>query len=167
MDMIGKPRNLIGYFSENNIEKKQKYKFSGRVIAYSTVLVLLLGFLISLLVSREIIDVALLRSKGLSYDKTKEGNFRNVFELKIINKSVEEIPLTIKLKNKKGEVQLVGKDIILPPSGMSEAKIIVTLAPDQLDGIKTELNFGLYTKDGEKIIEGESDFSGPYNLRKK
>lgn len=167
MDMIDKPRNLIGYFSENNIEKKEKFKFSGRVIAYSIVLVLLLAFLGGLLMSREVIDVAILRSKNLTYTKTDEGNYLNVFELKIINKSVQEIPLTIKLENKDGEIQLVGHAIVVPESGMTEAKIIVTLAPEELDGLKTKLEFGLYNNQGEKIIQGESEFLGPFSLRKK
>lgn len=167
MDMIGKPRNLIGYFSENNIEKKQKFKFSGRVIAYSTVLVVLLGFLGGLLITREIVDVAILRSKGLTYTKTAEGNFQNVFEIKIINKSVNEIPLTIKLENKEGQIQLVGHEITVPSSAMATAKIIVTLTPQQMDGMETELAFGFYDDKGQKIIEEKSGFLGPYSLRKK
>jgi cytochrome c oxidase accessory protein FixG len=167
MDMIGKPKKLIGYFSENNIEKKEKFKFSGRVIAYSTVLVVLLGFLGGLLMTREVVDVAILRSKGLTYTKTAEGDFQNVFEIKIINKSVNEIPLSIKLENREGKVKLVGHHIVVPSSAMATAKIIVTLTPQQMDGMETELEFGFYDDKGEKIIEEESVFLGPYNLRKK
>ncbi len=167
MDMIGKPRNLIGYFSENNIENKTKFKFTSRIIAYSAVLLLLVGGLVTLLASRKVVDVDVLRVKGRSYDVTEDGKYVNLFEFKITNKSVEEIPVMLKLENKKGTVKLIGKEIIVKKFGMNKATIIVTLPAEELEGINTELIFGLYGKDGEKILEDKSNFLGPYSLRRK
>lgn len=167
MDLIDKPRDLIGYHTERSIVKKEKYKFTTRVYAYTGVLLVLMGVLGGLLMTREKIDVAVLRVKGRNYEVTDQGNYMNLFELKVINKSVEEIPLTVKLENKKGTVKLVGKDIVVPEEGMAKAMIFVELLPEELDGIKTEVEFGFYDQNGVKVIGGQSEFLGPFSLRKK
>ena len=166
MERIGKPKKLIGFYSEDNIEKREKFKITPTAWLYSVVLVVLAGIMVALLVTRKSFDVTVLRSKGKSYEVAANGDLINVFEVRVINKSVEEIPLEPRLEGKLGSVEVVGKSIVVPKEGQTSTLILVQIPPSELDGIKSEIHLGFYNKNGEKVMDEVSEFLGPFSLAK-
>ena len=67
MDTVGFDRGLIRYASENNIEKGDKFSFNARIISYSVVLTLLLGFFVTLLFLRNDVEATVLHLPGQLY----------------------------------------------------------------------------------------------------
>ena len=94
------------------------------------------------------------------------GDLINVFEVRVINKSVEEIPLEPRLEGKLGSVEVVGKSIVVPKEGQTSTLILVQIPPSELDGIKSEIHLGFYNKNGEKVMDEVSEFLGPFSLAK-
>lgn len=165
MDRIGKPKNLIGYFSEENIKKRSKFKLSARAYAYSTVLVLLIGLVVGLLATRDQLAFTILRAKGITYQKAENGDFINLFEVKMLNKSMEDLNVTAKIENTVlGQIDFVGNGFHIPPEGRQKGLLKIQLPEDQLEGTKTKLVIGVYGEDGELITKAKTEFLGPFNL---
>ena len=160
MDKVKKPRGLIRFASENNIKNRLKFKVTPRIIGYSTLLVLLVTVLTVLLLNRSDIDVNILRTPGMLYQEQPGGMLSNLYNMKIVNKTFDKVPINVKLENVKGEIKLIGRDNIeLGPSGILEEKFLVLLPKDEIKMMNTPLYIGVYRGD-QKIDDIKTSFLG-------
>ena len=161
MTSIKKPKGLIRYASENSIVKGVKLKFTTRIKAYTGVLGLLLSLLVFLLVSRSDLDARLMRTAGMTYTSLPDGRISNLYNLKLANKTHEDISYTLRLENLKGEIQIVGNsNAIVKKEDYAHLQFFVKLNRDEVKNWKTELKIGMY-KDNKKIKTIEASFIGP------
>ena len=161
MDKVGLDRGLIRYDSEAGIADKKKWKLTGRSLAYTIVLFLLLGLFGFLLVSRNDVEASLLRTPGMLYQAKENNKISNLYNLKIINKTNDEIPMEIKLLNFEGELQMIGdEELIIKPQGMTEGVLFILLDKDDLSSMKTEIEVGVFSN-GELIETVKTNFMGP------
>lgn len=160
MTKINKPLGLIRIDSEENIATGKKNKFNWRVAAYSTVLLLLLGFLAFLVISRKDVDATVLRTPGQIYQTLPDGRISNLYSIKLANKTRKDIPLTLKLEGLDGEVQVIGNSLKVAAESYYQSPFFIKLAPDQLNRRKTKIRIGVYQ--GHKKIEtAETTFMAP------
>lgn len=163
MDKINKPRGLIKFASENQIEKRQKFRFSGRMIAYSVFLTALLGLVTSLIFVRSEVDVTFLRTPGKIYQKLDNGYYANMYNATLINKTHHTMNLEIKLVDRAGNIRIVGNDdLTLEESGTLKVLFFVDINGKELHGLRNEITLGLYA-DGKKLEEEEVSFMAPVN----
>jgi cytochrome c oxidase accessory protein FixG len=161
MTSIDKPKGLIRYASENSITKGVKLKFTARIKAYTAVLSLLLSLLVFLLVSRTDLDARLMRTAGMTYTTLPDGRISNLYNLKLANKTHEDIPFTLKLENINGEIEYVGSsDMIVKKEDYSHLQFFIKLNKGEIKSWKTELQIGMYAN-GEKIKTIMAKFIGP------
>lgn len=160
MDKIGKPRGLIRFASENNIRNKTKFKVTARVIAYSAVLVILLGVLTYLVSTRKPIDVTILRAPGMIFQEQPENKISNLYTMKLTNKTFNEVPVTLKLENREGELKVIGNDIKVGSNDVSETKFLVLLPKEKLTTMNIPLEIGLY-RENERFALVKINFLGP------
>jgi len=168
MEKVNKPKGLIRYASYNSIvEHKPNKVFTTRSIAYSLVMVALIGFLGFLVVGRSTIKAYLTKTRGQTYMEADATHGKNLYNLKITNKTRKEIPIEVKLLNRKGKLQFVGLDkdhLVVPPIGTSQGKlegaVFILLDKKDMDGRVTELELGVFT-DGKKIETIKTSFIGP------
>ncbi len=113
MDKINRPRGLIRYASLNSIENKAKWRFTPRAIGYSALLTVLVTVLIILLANRTDFSVTILRTAGLLYQEQPNDMVSNLYDLNIVNKTFNEISLSLKLENIEGDLKLVGNEIVM------------------------------------------------------
>jgi cytochrome c oxidase accessory protein FixG len=164
MDKINRPRGLIRYASVNSIEKNTKWRFTPRAIGYSALLTVLLTVLVFLLANRTDLSVTVLRTPGLLFQEQPNNMVSNIYDLNIVNKTFEKIPISLKLENINGELKLVGNDILMQPQGNIDTKFLVLLPKDELKKMNTKLEIGIY--DGNNLIKKVStSFLAP--LKKK
>jgi len=162
MTKINKPLGLIRIDSEENIAESKKNKFNWRVAAYSAVLLILLGFLAFLLVSRKDVDAKVLRTPGQIYQTLEDGRYSNLYSIKLANKTRKELPIQLKLEGVEGEVTVVGNAINVPAESYLQSPFFVKLPAEKLQGRKTKIRLGVYQ--GHKCIEVvETTFMGPGN----
>ena len=164
MDKINRPRGLIRYASLNSIEKKAKWKFTPRAIGYSALLTVLISVFVILLLNRTDFSVTILRTAGLLYQEQPNNMISNLYDLNIVNKTFNEIPVSLKLEGLKGELKLVGKDIVMRPQGNVDAKFLVFLPKNELTKMSTPLEIGVYS-DSKLIKKVATSFLAP--LKKK
>jgi cytochrome c oxidase accessory protein FixG len=162
MDKVGLPKDLIRYASENNIEKSEKLKFTTRMKAYTVVLALLIALMTFLLVTRNNIDAHITRAKGQLYTEVEGHKLANYYQIKLINKTNEDIALDVKLEDVNGEIKLVGTEKVIAKSLMQgKANFMVILDEDLVKAYKRDIKIGLYNGN-KKVREIETNFLGPF-----
>lgn len=160
MDAVGLKRGLIGYKSEATISEGKKFTFSPRIMGYSLVLLVLLGVMSLLMLSRSDVETSILRTAGIMYQTQEDGRLSNLYNVKVINKTNETFPVTLKLENIEGEIRLVGEGLVLKEKGVVESVLFIVLERDLLEGMKTNIEIGIYH--GEERIETvKTNFLGP------
>ncbi len=147
MDKVKRPRGLIKYASINSIEKKSKFRFTPRAIGYSVLLTVLVGLLSYLLFTRTDFSINILRTPGLLFQEQPNDMVSNLYDLDIVNKTFNEVPVNIKLENLDGELKVIGKDLVLEPQGIIDAKFLVLLPKSEINRMNVPLEIGVYSND--------------------
>jgi cytochrome c oxidase accessory protein FixG len=160
MDKIKKPRGLIRYASLNGIEKKSKFRFTPRMIAYSCLLLVLSTVLIYLLSVRTEFNINVLRTPGLLFQEQPDNKVSNIYDINIVNKTFESAPVQLKLENSEGEIKIIGKDINVKPQGKADTKFLIVLPKNEIKKMNTPLEIGVYSN-GKLIEKKNTSFLGP------
>lgn len=159
MDHIGKPKGLIRYASENNIAKNEKTAYTTRLKLYTVVLIGLLSFLATLLITRDDVSVRVMRTAGQMYQKQDSGKISNLYNIKLANKKRKIIHLDLKLENIEGEIKMINA-INVPKESYFQTSFFVILKPSQIKKRKTKIKIGIY-QEGRKIETVSASFIGP------
>ncbi len=161
MDKIDLPRGLIRYDSEENIANKTKKIMTARVIAYTVVLAVLTVAFTVLLASRTDVEAIILRTPGQLFQKVDDNTLSNLYNYKLVNKTTEDLQLTVKLLEPEGEIKMIGNHPIDVQQGkLAEGAMIVFLKKKDLEGRNTDVKIGVY-KDGVLVDEVKTNFNGP------
>lgn len=162
MEKVGLEPNLIRYASEEGIQSRDMaFKWSLRAIAYTGVLVLLMGFMSFLLISRSDVSATVLRTPGMLYQKQDDGRFSNLYNYKLINKTNHDMTLSFKLLSDVGELKMVGHDLKIESQGLAEGALFVIMSRDEMESKKQKVKLGVYNQDGELIETTTTSFIGP------
>ncbi|MCP4975144.1 MAG: cytochrome c oxidase accessory protein CcoG [Maribacter sp.] len=162
MDKVNLPKGLIRYASEDEITKKEKFKYTPRLKGYSAVLVILTGVLIGMLFLRNDLEANILRLPGQLYEH-KEGNIiSNVYTYKLINKTTKEISdVSFKLLSHTGTIELVThENFKVPAQDLAEGTLFIEINNSALNGNKDKLKIGVYSSD-DLIETTTARFLGP------
>jgi cytochrome c oxidase accessory protein FixG len=163
MTKIDKPKGLIRISSYNAIVEGSKSIINARVIAYSIVLLALIGVTTTLLLNRSDVDATLLRVPGQLYQKTDDGQIQNLYNVLFVNKTYDPVELTVRLKDfPEAKITKVGDEIIeLPGNSTMESVFFIALPKESLQGAKTPVVLEII-RDGEVIETAKSNFLGPF-----
>ena len=160
MDEVDRPKGLIRYESEENIAHSKKTKFNWRIAAYSFVLILLTSALFAMLVTRDDVDARVLRTAGQMFQTMPDGRISNLYNIKLVNKTRREIPVTMQLENMKGEIIVVQKDMVVPKESYFQTSFFVKIERQLVVKRKTPIVLGVYQGD-KKIETINTTFLGP------
>jgi len=161
MESIHKPKGLVRYASENSINNSVRLKLNARIKSYIAVLSLLLSLLVFLLVSRTDLDVRLMRTAGMTYNTLPDGRISNLYTLKVINKTHEDIPYSLRLEDIPGTIVPVGSSTMLvKKEDYSNLQFFIQLDKKELKGWKTMIRIGLY-ENNKKRKTITAKFIGP------
>ena len=160
MDRIGKPRGLIRYDSEKGITEHEHKILNPRTIAYSVVLLILLGVVSTMLFLRTDFETTILRQRGTLFQKYGEDSYSNIYEIEFVNKSRKAHKVGIKLLEPKGKIVMMTDDIVVEKGEIGKGKFLTILKTSELKSSRTVLKFGLYS-DNELIEEYEVTFVSP------
>lgn len=166
MDKVNKPRGLIRYASVNSIEKKSKFRFTPRAIGYSVLLVALTGVLAYLLITRTDFSINILRTPGLLFQEQPGDMVSNIYDLNVVNKTFRQVPVNLKLENINGELKLIGKDLVLEPQGIIDAKFMILIPESEINRMNIPVEIGVYSTD--KLLEKiKTSFLAPVKKKEK
>ena len=163
MNAVGFQEGLIRLASESNISQKSRFRFTGRMKAYTLVMVLLLGVEVYLLASRTDVGVSILKTPGQLYQEQPGGQLSNLYNYKLLNKTFKDKELLFKPEDFKGSIQIVGNDALkVPKEGYASGSMFIYIDEKYITKRKTQLKIAVY-EDGEKIKTITTTFLGPFN----
>jgi cytochrome c oxidase accessory protein FixG len=161
MTALKKPIGLIRYASENGIASGGKLRYTGRMKFYTVLLILLSGLLTILLLSRKDVDGTVIRAAGMLYQERGTDSISNLYDIKIINKTIADIPLTLKLESAPGRIiEAEGRSITVPKEGQGKGSFFIVLPNKVIQERKIKISIGLYQGD-KKITTLKTNFMGP------
>ncbi|HTQ28756.1 MAG TPA: cytochrome c oxidase accessory protein CcoG [Puia sp.] len=161
MKNTGRQPGLIRYASETGIAEKMPLQYTTRMKLYSALLAVLLVILSILLITRKDVDATIIRTPGMLYQERGADSISNLYSIKIANKTLRDIPLTLRLEDVSGKVELIGGETVHVKKDDESAGTFFVLLPKQLvRERKTSIRIGLY--EGKRKIDViETNFLGP------
>lgn len=161
MTNVGRPKGLIRYASENGIARGEKIKYTTRMKMYTGLLCLLSVILGTLLATRKDVDATIMRTPGMLYQERGKDSITNLYNIKIANKTIHDIPLSIRLEDVEGKIEVIGgKTIQLKKEEEGSGSFFIVLPNDLIHKRKTEIRLGLY-EGNRKIDVIKTNFLGP------
>lgn len=135
MDRVGLPHGLIAFDTERNVElmaagKPRKWNFFRlRTIGYLAIFTIAgLGILYSL-VARAPLDAAVIADRNPLYVRLSNGDLRNGFTLKLLNKTNSPQKVAVSIDG------IAGAEIVVP-GHEGESAPVVELAPDTVAAVR-------------------------------
>ena len=132
MTSVGLPTGLIRYASEEEITEKKPFSFNARLKAYTVVLMILVAALTTLITMRTDTDTTILRTPGMLYQTREDGRISNLYAIKTVNKTPNDMPLRLELMNVTGDIELVGNSLDLKGGELGRSEAFIILAKDCL-----------------------------------
>ncbi len=160
MERVKRPTGLIRYSSYNGIATGSSFRFTGRLALYTAVLGLLLTIVTVLMVVRTDVEATILRASGSTFEVLDTGQVRNIYTVKIINKTSHEMDIDLKLKSKPGILKLLGPELEAPPNGLTESVFAILIDSKELYAANKIIEIQIL--DHNKVIEEvRTTFVGP------
>lgn len=160
MENVGLEKGLIRYDSEAGIKTGKKYTLSGRAKSYIVLMISILILLVVLLTTRSDVDANILRVRGTSYQKLDSVTYTNIFDVHLINKTVDSMRIDLDIKSNNATLEIIGGNIILAPNQQLEKRVLIKMKSKDIKGRKTPINLGVLANDKE-IDNLKFSFSGP------
>ncbi len=161
MDKVGFEKGLIRIDSENAIAEGTKNKITTRTKAYMIFLTLLIGFIIYLFTLRGSMEATILRTPGMMFQEHEDNTISNLYNVKVVNKSNEELKLTFNLLDENGTLKMVGQDtLFVEKGGSNQQAFFVYINKNKLLTKKTAINIGIFDN-GTLINQSSTNFLGP------
>jgi len=161
MESIGKPKGLIHYASENGIANREPLQYTTRMKLYTGLLCVLVLILGTLLMTRKDVDATIMRTPGMLYQERGNDSLSNLYNIKVANKTIQEIPLQLRLEEVSGKIEIIGgHSIQLKKEDEGSGSFFIVLPRQMLHQRKTSISIGLY--EGNKRIDViKTNFLGP------
>jgi cytochrome c oxidase accessory protein FixG len=161
MQKLNKPLGLIRYASENSIAKGEPLHYTGRMKLYTVLCVLVLGLLSFMISTRKDIDATIMRAPGLLYQEQGKDSVSNLYNIKVVNKTMADVPLTIQPEGGVAAIRMVGTPYVqVVKEDQGAGTFFIVLPRSAIHARKTELKLGLYEA-GKKIAVIKTNFLGP------
>jgi polyferredoxin len=135
------------------------------MVAYTVVLTVLVGVMVTLIATRADVGATILRTPGMLYQENGE-NISNLYNYKIINKTSKDMPLEFRLVDGQGQLRMVGEVPHAAPAGVAEGALFIDLPRGSLTEKRTDVKVGIYS--GDKLVRTvKTGFVGPATTKAK
>lgn len=149
MDKMNYPRGLIRYTTESVLEHKytdkeiKKRLLRPKVVGYGVLLLVAVMALLIGLVTRQTLNIDIVKDRGVMVRENKQGLLENTYTLEISNASEKEQILTAKVTGLE-DIQLTGidnKGVVLPAGGIVKVPVQVATQPEYADKGSHQIEF--------------------------
>lgn len=161
MESINKPKGLIRYASEANIEGGKRFQWTARMSAYTALLLILLSIWGLMIGSRTNFEAEITKKRGSTYQVLPDGQLSNIYELNLTNKTKDTFDIVLILEEGlDGTVKMNTVPFQLLPEEKAKENIVIKLNPKELSRGRTRLDVEIFGN-GKKVQTVETSFVGP------
>jgi cytochrome c oxidase accessory protein FixG len=161
MIKVGRPKGLIRFASFKSIEEGVQKIFTGKVIGYTVVLLLLVSVLGFTLISRSDVETTVLKVPGTLYQRDK-NDITNLYNIEFVNKTFRDLNLEVKVESPAHAtlVNVDRKPVVVPAEDMIKQVWFIRMPADQITTARTIVMLGIY-EDGRLLETVKVKFIGP------
>ncbi|MBT7147542.1 MAG: cytochrome c oxidase accessory protein CcoG [Rhodospirillales bacterium] len=177
MEKVGRPRGLIAYDSLANADRRAKdqhgsIKFiRGRTLVYAGVLVIVAAGMLAALLLRSDLDINVLHDRNPLFTALSNGDIRNGFTFKILNKSREQRTFSITAEGIDDlSLKLVGSEdlndftvpyVTVKPDRLQSFRLLATVPASAITSNAQSLRLILTEINTKKKVTYSTMFRGP------
>jgi cytochrome c oxidase accessory protein FixG len=166
MDKLEKPRGLIRYTTENELEGKTTHLARPRLFGYAFVLIAMMSAFSWAILTRTPFELDIERDRGSLYQYTPNDTVQNAFTLKMMNMSQQPQTYRIRVEGLEGVSMDVTDQYDLRVNEMREISLNLEIDPAKanLPSSKTDIEFVVIdASNGKEVAREESRFIAPMN----
>ena len=153
MDKVGLPRGLISYDTLANMDRRAKGEaprlrlIRPRTLLYAAVIALVGAIMLYALATRETLDLSALHDRNPLYVTLANGDVRNAYTIKLLNKQHEERHYQLTVEGLKGaSLDIVGvthgtATLAVPADSLRSFRVLVTAPYDSTSGRSLPITF--------------------------
>jgi cytochrome c oxidase accessory protein FixG len=145
MEKTHREKGLIRYASENSVVNKTKLRLNKRILAYSFVLLALVGVEAFLLITRSELEVNSVRTRNTLFTVEPNGNIGNLYNIKLINKTSDEMNIEFKIEGKNASFDWIGHQNKLQPSEMKNGELFIYVPVNELPSQRNDVKLEIYS----------------------
>jgi hypothetical protein len=133
--------------------------------AYAMVLLAMIGFLVYLMQDRGIMEAKFIKPAGSTYF-VRDGKITNSYNYTLLNKSNNDISLTIKvLQPVHGEISAgSAQTIVVKRDQISKGTVNISFPEKEIKMSKQNIEIGVYDQKGKELDVYKTYFEGPFKL---
>ncbi|WP_128547510.1 cytochrome c oxidase accessory protein CcoG [Larkinella soli] len=160
MAKVNRPKGLIRFDSLEGIEKKVPLRFTGRMKAYTAVLLALVGLLTYLLVSRSDLETTVLRAPGQLFQREAGSYVSNLYTIEFVNKTTRSLPVSFRVSYPGARIRLVQPVGQAAPDALTKGVFFILIPEKNLRDSNTKLEVEVVSN-GKVIDRIQTSFLGP------
>ena len=162
MTKVSQPKGLIRYASYSGIKEGTQRLLTPRMAGYSAVLSLLVILLAVLLVTRTPVESTILRIPGILYHELPDGGLRNLYNIKVVNKTYQVKLIELRLTQPVGGLITMVSELIVAEDDLKQSAFFVDLPRSVVTGTSIPLEIQVWSG-GELLETVKTAFIGPVN----
>ncbi|MFA5121094.1 cytochrome c oxidase accessory protein CcoG [Zavarzinia sp.] len=174
MDKVGLPHGLISYDTERNVEliaagQKRRWNFFRlRTLGYGVIFTVAGIAIVYSLLARSTLDASVLADRNPMFVKLSNGDLRNGYTLKLLNKTPQPHKVSIVLQGLEGgELTVLGHEgeanpeVALSPEQVAAIRIFVRLPAEHWAGKPIDYSFKIDEIGEDVSVTAGARFEGP------
>lgn len=171
MDKIERPRGLIAYESHKGIERRRKGETSklqwlrSRTVFYAVILVAVGSVMLAALIDRAPLDLNVIRDRNPLYVRLANGQIRNAYTLKIMNRTTEPAKLVLWTGGLEGvDLKVAGHtppedlSIVVQPDEIRSVRLLVTAPAGTPPDSSLPISVGVADENGKVAASDDTVF---------
>jgi cytochrome c oxidase accessory protein FixG len=160
MTKVSRPKGLIRYSSMNGIATDRGFRITPRIILYTVVFTALITLISFLVVSRTDVETTILRAAGSLYEEIDDGRIRNLYTVKVLNKTATDQSIQLTLKNVDGQLEILGPPLNIAGQESGQSVFTVLIPQEKLYTASTMIVIEVRNATGV-LEEIHTNFVGP------
>lgn len=164
MEKLNKPKGLIRYTTENELEGKKTHFFRPRLVGYAALLLIMMGAFVYAIGTRTPFKLDIERDRGALYQMTANDTVTNAYTLKLINMSQSPKTYTLSLDGMEGMKMDAPTTQYLRVNELKEVLLTIEIDPEEvhMPASRVDIEFVITDADtGEEVAREESRFIAP------
>jgi cytochrome c oxidase accessory protein FixG len=146
MHKIGRPQGLIRHDSLEGIQTRKPWRFSGRMLAYSLALLLIVGVWAYLLAGRTDLETTILRAPGQLFQREAGGQISNLYLIEVVNKTHHARPVTFRVTYPGAQLKMVQPLVRVPADELAKGMFFILLPEKAIRQNSTHLEIEILSE---------------------
>jgi cytochrome c oxidase accessory protein FixG len=162
MAKINRPKRLIGFMSDEQMESRKPFVIGRRIYSYMAIIIVMSTVLGYLIVKRTDIETTILRASGTLYQMRDDGQVSNLYNAEFFNKTNKPVNFEVVPAEKGVSIQYVTKPKVLEKSSSMKITFFVLRPSESIKAYKSDLKLQVLSEG--KVLENiETTFIAPSN----